>query len=151
MQFWISVLGNTASIAAENPVRLSVQAMKISSTPRFLSPLSYSSPEFGALVFADPHAQNIFLSVQINADGNVNSFLHDLAFAANRIVDRVQKHHRVDGLQWSLLPFFRDGQDLVCDPADGGIRDLHAVDITNMGLYVSGSHAPMRQNVAMRT
>ena len=29
-------------------------------------------------------------------------FLHDLAFAANRIVDRVQKHHRVDGLQWSL-------------------------------------------------
>ena len=40
MQFWISALGNTASIAAENPVRLSVQAMKISSTPRFLSPLS---------------------------------------------------------------------------------------------------------------
>ena len=57
------------------------------------------------------------------------------------IVDRVQKHHRVDGLQWSLLPFFRDGQDLVYDPADGGIRDLHAVDVTNMGLYVSGSHA----------
>lgn len=114
-------------------------------------PIEYSSPEFGALVFADSHAQNIFLSVQINADGNVNSFLHDLAFAANRIVDRVQKHHRVDGLQWSLLPFFRDGQDLVCDPADGGIRDLHAVDVTNMGLYVSGSHAPMRQNVAMRT
>lgn len=104
-------------------------------------PIEYSSPEFGALVFTDPHAQNIFLSVQINADGNVNSFLHDLAFAANMIVDRVQKHHRVDGLQWSLLPFFRDGQDLVCDPAHGGIRDLHAVDVTYMGLYVSGSHA----------
>ena len=28
-------LGNTASMAEENPVRLSVQAIKISSTPRF--------------------------------------------------------------------------------------------------------------------
>ena len=33
MQFWISVLGKTASMAAVNPVRLSVQAMKMSSTP----------------------------------------------------------------------------------------------------------------------
>ena len=29
IQFWISVLGNTASMAVENPVRLSVQEMKM--------------------------------------------------------------------------------------------------------------------------
>ena len=42
MQFWISVFGYTASMAAENPVRLSVQAMNMSSTPRFSGRLARS-------------------------------------------------------------------------------------------------------------
>ena len=35
MQFCISVFGNIAFIAESNPLRLSVQAMKMSSTPLF--------------------------------------------------------------------------------------------------------------------
>ncbi len=51
MQFWISVLGNTASMAVENPVRLSVQAMRMFSIPRFFRLLSTVS-QYLALSFS---------------------------------------------------------------------------------------------------
>ncbi len=84
--------------------------------------IQYGCPELGALIFADPHPQNIFSAVQIYANGNVNGLLHDLALAADMVVNGVQEHHRIDGLQRPLLPLLGDGKDLVCDPAYGAVR-----------------------------
>ena len=39
MQFWISVFGNTASIAAANPVRLSVHAMNMAQLVNVIAPI----------------------------------------------------------------------------------------------------------------
>ena len=74
--------------------------------------VEHRCPEFGALIFTDPHTQNIFLAVQIDANGNIDRLLDDLPLAADMVVDGIQKNHGVDGLQRPLLPFFCDGQDL---------------------------------------
>ena len=80
--------------------------------------VEHSRPELGALVFACPHAQNIFPATQIDPNGNVHRFLHDLSFAADMVVDGIQKYHGVDGFQRPLLPLLGDGQDIVRNSAD---------------------------------
>ena len=79
--------------------------------------IEYRCPEFGALIFTDPHTQNVLLAVQIDTNGNVDSFLDDLAFTAHMVVDGIQKYHRIDALQRPLLPFLCDGENLICDAA----------------------------------
>ena len=75
--------------------------------------VEYSCPEFSALIFTNPHAKNVFPAIQIDSNGDVHCFLHDLSFAADLVVDGIQKNHGVDGLQGPLLPLSGDGQDLV--------------------------------------
>src|SRR5699024_1490470 len=103
--------------------------------------IQYGCAELGALIFADPHPQNIFPAVQTYANGNVNGLFHDLAVAADVVVNGVQEHHRIDGLQRPLLPLFGDGKDLVRDPAYGAVRYRNPIDVLDMGLNIAGGHA----------
>ena len=103
--------------------------------------IEYGRPELGTLVFANPHPQDVFPAIQVDANGDVHGFLHNLSFAADMVVDGIQKHNGVDGLQRSLLPLFSNGQDLVRDPADRAVRNGNTVDIPNMGLNIAGGHA----------
>ena len=48
---------------------------------------------------------------------NVYCFLYDLPFAADMVVDRIQKNYGIDRFQRPLLPFFRHRQDLIRDSA----------------------------------
>ena len=84
-------------------------------------PVEYSFPVLGTFVFSYPHPQHVFSTVQIDTQGDINCLFHDLSFAADVIVDGVQKDHSVDCLQGTLLPFLGNGKNLICDPADGGI------------------------------
>ena len=54
IQFCISVFGNTAFMAESNPLRLSVQAMKMSSTPLFFR-LFNTEAQYLALSFSPTH------------------------------------------------------------------------------------------------
>ena len=94
-----------------------------------LQPIQYSFPELGALVFANPHAQDVFTTIQIDSYRNVDCFLHNLSFAADMVVNGIQKYHGVDGFQRPQLPPFDDGQSLVGNPADRAVRDRYAVDV----------------------
>ena len=49
------------------------------------------------------HAQDVFPAIQIDTDGNVYCFLHNLPFAADVEMDGVQKDHSVDRFQRRLL------------------------------------------------
>ena len=40
--------------------------------------VEYSRPELGAFIFSNPHAQDIFPAIQMDANGNIYCFLHDL-------------------------------------------------------------------------
>ena len=103
--------------------------------------IQYGRPKLCALILADPHAQNIFATVQIKADGNVYCFLYNLPFTTNMVVDRIQKNYGIDRFQRPLLPFFRHRQDLIRDPAYRSVRHRQPVDILNMRLDVAGRHA----------
>ena len=94
--------------------------------------VEYRCPVFGAFIFTDPHARNVFPAVQINADGDIDCLLHDLPFAADMVVDGIQKNHCVDDFQRPLLPFFCDGENLVRNTAHGRVRYLYAADIPNV-------------------
>ena len=80
MQFWISVLENTASMAAENTI-IRADDENILNPPVFQA-VKYRCLIFGAFIFADPHAKSILPAVQINADGDIDCLLHDLPLAA---------------------------------------------------------------------
>ena len=83
MQFWISVWGKVAWMVASNPVKWSPLR------PVFQA-VEYRRPELGVLIFANPHPQNIFPAIQIDANGNIYCFLHDLPFTADMVVDGIQ-------------------------------------------------------------
>ncbi len=96
-------------MTASNPVKLSAQAIKnILYTPVFQA-IEDGCPELGTFVFTNPHSQNIFLAIQIDSNGNVHCFFHNLPFAADMIVDGIQKDYGVDGLQPPLLPLLGNG------------------------------------------
>ena len=115
--------------------------MKTSSTPPFFQAVGYGCPELGTLVFAYPHDQVLFPVIQVDTNGNVHCFLHDLTFAAGMILDGIQKYHSIDGLQRTLLPLFCDRQNLVRDSADRTVRDRNTIDVLNIGLNISSVHA----------
>ncbi len=64
-------------------------------TPVFQA-VEYRCSAFGALIFIDPHAQNIFSPILVDANGDIDRFLHDLPLVADMVVDGVQKHHGVN-------------------------------------------------------
>src|SRR5699024_4069684 len=94
--------------------------------------IQYGCPELGALISAYPSPKYIFSAVQIYANGNVNGLLHVLALAADMVVNGVQEHHRIDGLQRPLLPLLGDGKDLVCDSAYGAVRYGNPIEVLDM-------------------
>ena len=53
-----------------------------------------------------------------NTLNEIDGLLHNLALTADVIMDGVQKHHHIDGLQRPLLPLPGNGQDLVDDVSD---------------------------------
>ena len=96
-------------MSASNPVKLSVQAMKMSSTPRFFRPLSTVAQNL-ALSFSPTHMlrtsfrpfrwtpmaiYTVFFTIYLHCG-------HDSGWHP--------KHNGVDGLQRPLLPLFGNGQ-----------------------------------------
>ncbi len=81
------------------------------------------------------------MPVQINADRDINGLLYNLAFAADMVVNRIQKNNCINGLQRPLLSLFRCGKDFICDTAYRSIRDIYAVNILNMCFDIAGRHA----------
>ena len=89
--------------------------------PPVFQAIEDSCPKLGTLVFANPHLQDVFPAIQVNSNGNVHCFLHNLHFAADMIVDGIQKCHSIGGFQGPLLLLFDDGQNLVRDLADRAV------------------------------
>lgn len=111
----------------------------MSSTPRFFRPLRTVAQNL-VLSFSQPHSQDVFSAIQVDSNGNIHRFLHDLPFAADMIVDGIQKYHGIDGFQGPLLPLFCDGQNLICDSADCTGQDGNDVDVLNVSFNIAGGH-----------
>ena len=89
--------------------QLSMKAMKTSSAPLFFRPLNTIAQNLD-LSFSPTHMLRTYPAIQIDANDNIYHFLRDLSFAANMVLDGVQKYHGIDGLQRPLFPLFGNGQ-----------------------------------------
>jgi len=69
-------------------------------------PVQYRKPEFGALVFSDPHSKHFSGSFHVYPYCYVYCLLYDLAFAADMEVDGIHEDYRIDALKRPALPFF---------------------------------------------
>ena len=76
----------------------------------------------------------------VNSNRYVNSTFDDPAFVTYMIMDGIHENNSVNTLQWSFLPFFYDGQDLICDPADCAVRDLDIIQLPHMTFDIAGCH-----------
>lgn len=60
--------------------------------------IQHLEPELRRLVLTDPHAQHVFVAVQINTDVHVGHFVHNDAVLLHLKVNRIQEHDSVYGL-----------------------------------------------------
>lgn len=77
------------------------------------------------------------MSAHINSNGNINRTLYNPAVVAHMIMDGAYENNRIDRFQWSFVPFFHDGKDRICDPADGAVRDLDIIQFPHMTLDIA--------------
>ena len=49
--------------------------------------IQHSCPELGAFSFTNPHSQDIFPSIEIDANGDIDCFFDNLPFASDMVVD----------------------------------------------------------------
>ena len=62
-------------------------------------------PEFGAFGLLDPQAQNLLLAVRIESQRDIDGLVPDHAFIANLDPQCVEKHHWIDRVERTGLPF----------------------------------------------
>lgn len=72
-------------------------------------------------------AQHVLTAVQIDSDGDIDRFFHNLTLTANVVVDCIHEFLCIDALQGPALPLPDDGQHLIRDSADGRIRHVQSV------------------------
>jgi hypothetical protein len=72
----------------------------------------------------DPKTKDVLLAVGIERQRNVDGLVPDQALIADLDPQRVEEHHRIDGIERPVLPFPDLVEDRVGDPADEIGRDL---------------------------
>jgi len=101
-------------------------------------------PEARTFVFADPAAQ-YFLSAfhinAINAQNRINALVDNLTILPAFEHNAVKTDDRVNRFQRAVLPFVDFRQNFVRDLGDQCLRDIRAVYLLQIVLYVSLAHA----------
>ena len=109
--------------------------------PTVFQSVQDGEPEFRAFVLADVHTEHILTASHINPDHNINRTFYNPAFVAYMIMDSVHENNRIDLFQRSFLPFFHDRKYLVCNPADGTVRDLDIIEFPHMAFDIICCHS----------
>ena len=99
-------------------------------------------PLLGALAAcgAQPQAQHVSLTSQVDADGDVHGPVGDLG-AADLDHDRVDQQHRIHRVQRPVLPHRHASDDLVSDLRDRLAAHLGVIDLRKVRLDLSGGES----------
>lgn len=81
-------------------------------------------PELRSLAFRYPDAQDLFLSVQVNAERDVRHFGRNLAGIPYLEMDTIQIDDWIAGRKWAGLPVLDERVHAVGDGRDGRAREL---------------------------
>jgi hypothetical protein len=69
--------------------------------------VDHLEPELGAFGLLDPQPQNVLLAVRIERERHVDGLVLDQALVANLDPQGVEKHHRIDRVERTVLPVGR--------------------------------------------
>ncbi|PKK40461.1 hypothetical protein ABB02_00254 [Clostridiaceae bacterium JG1575] len=72
--------------------------------PSILKLIEHRQPEFAAFRFADPHAQNVLVSIQIYSDRHISSLVLDESVLSNLEMDGIEKYDGVALKKGPVLP-----------------------------------------------
>jgi hypothetical protein len=89
---------------------------------------------------AHPQAQHVAFAVAVDAHSNVDRPVGDLT-VPDLHMQSVDEHDRVDGVEWAGLPCRQFLGDSVGHPGDQITRDIHVIDLRQMGPDLSGGQA----------
>src|SRR2546422_1686134 len=97
---WTSAWGQVARMASGKPFKPSQQTMKVSWMPRLRNSVSTLIQNLAPSppARADPQAQHVAFAVHVDAHGDIDGPVGDLA-VADLDHDRVDQHHRIDAVQ----------------------------------------------------
>lgn len=113
MQVWTLASGKTAKIASGKPLSPSTTAIRMSSTPRFLSSFITRSQTFAPVVgqnsppdcfvtpptLLDPETRDLLGAVGAHAKGTVDRLVSDEAFVTDLHAEGVEENQRIDGIE----------------------------------------------------
>lgn len=94
--------------------------------------IEHAEPELRRLVLADPHAQYVFVPVEVDADDHVCCLVHDRAVLLHLEMDGIQEDNGIHSLQRAVLPLLNQRDDLVRDVGDHRRGDIHAIQVLQM-------------------
>ena len=80
----------------------------------------------------DPEAEDLLLTVEPDAQGNIDGLVADHAFVADLDPQGVEENQRIEVLERPVLPFRHLVEDVLGDRADQLGRDVDAVDLVEM-------------------
>ena len=140
MQVWLTACGKTASIASGKP-RQAVGADEQDVLDAAVAELGqHARPEAGAFGLLDPEAQAVALTVEGDPDRDVDGLLTDDLLVADRDLERVQVDDHVQLLERPALPQPHVVLDRCGHLTDQSVRDVDAVELTQVPLDLAGRH-----------
>ena len=90
------------------------EQINIQNSPAF-EVVQHIQPEFAALMFADPHAQDVLCAVHGDAQNHIRRLGLVLMVSLHLVVDGVQKYEGIHRLQRPVLPYCDLWHDLLAD------------------------------------
>ena len=103
--------------------------------------IQHIQPEFTALVFAYPYAENILLTVKIDAQNYICSLRDILMILLDFILNCVHKHKRIHHFKRSVLPGSYIRHNLLAYLADKLRRDFYIIQIFDLLCNITLTHS----------
>ena len=103
--------------------------------------VQHIQPKFTALIFANPYSENIFLTVEIDAQNYIRSLRDILMIFLDLVMNCIHKNKRIYCFKRSILPSSHIGHNLLADFADKLGRDFYIIQIFDLFGNITLAHS----------
>ena len=103
--------------------------------------VQHIQPEFTALIFTNPYAENIFLTVKIDAQNYICSLCNILMIFLYFVMDCIHKNKRIYCFKRSILSCSHIGHNLLAYLADKLRGDFYIIQIFDLFGNVTLAHS----------
>src|ERR1700722_15419768 len=140
MQVCTIVGGNPAAIASGNPFRPSTMAIRMSSTPRFLSSVMTRNQNLAPSEVSIQRPRMSLVPSGVTPSRDIDGLVANEPLVADFDPQRVEENQRIHRFQRPVLPFGHRLQNRVGHRRNEIGRDLQAIKLEQMPLDLANGH-----------